>query len=181
MNAPHISLSVAKLSKAWERHLSEINKLQRRDYVRAPALARQSARFADLKQISDSAKRFQAFLKIPSFEGDVLEVWSSWSPAEQLSHAQAARARKPRRKLPDGRTVESIVRAICNKPENKRRLAKQLWVEFCQRLTEDDANAKIVSTTDDPSKEAIEYRAGAKVRCISRRRFENVVSSIRRP
>lgn len=179
---PRAIRTCTDLQRAMNANNKRLRKFYNRDYILAPALARNLARFDELNRIEDPTERFEAFRRIPALEYDLKAFDASLSPSQRTSFAQRHRARHPRVRLTaDGITTQDLVTAILVDPSDRAGLkAKQYWAPFVESLARHGLNPIVRSDPVRPWVEWIDYEARGKRRRLGRRQFENLVSKARR-
>jgi hypothetical protein len=179
---PRAIKTIAGLQRVIDANNKRLSRFYDQDYVLAPALARNLARFDELNRIEDPSERFAQFRLIPALEYDLDAVDVGLTPSQRTSFAQQARARHPRTRLNrNGLTIMSLIREVVLKPQNPKNFkAKQYWKPFLESLARHDLNPKVRSDLVRPWIECVEYDACGSRRRLGRRQFENIVSKIRR-
>jgi hypothetical protein len=91
-----------------------------------------------------------------------------------------ARARKPRVKLHNGKTIDEIIADLTLSREHQEETAEGLWPHFFAQLEALGHSPEEILHPSEPRKCAYRYQLGEKHRMISRGRFDNVVATARK-
>lgn len=93
---------------------------------------------------------------------------------------QAARARKPRGKTADGRTIGEIVGKLIRKPELLGCSAKELWPHFYAALEEAGLDPQEEGKVKSGRSAGYSYEYRGRRKSISFKHFANAVSDLRK-
>jgi hypothetical protein len=97
-----------------------------------------------------------------------------------MSAAQRARAKRPRGRTEDGRTIREIIGRLVSAPECRDASVKELWPQFFSTLEVLDLGPEEVPAPRDRNGAAYRYDARGSQRRITFGRFATIISELRR-